>query len=266
MFEKLSKFSELFDDELPTIPLEQQLETLAGMDIRLNEGVGVGALFQNFAREELEQTPYAMLLAAMGGVYNADAPSNGADEGADAEELEALRRERAESEEDFSSDGEAPETEEDAGEDGADSVSADGKINAEAPEEARYLPVSDDILYLDSDCIEEQGIYSEILRRMGVMARGTASFADAADTLDTEKYVASVSFTLGGKVCTFDLDVQDATIDTTFFAKVNAALAEHGVGKRFFLHLAEPEILVIFSDRKTVRRLNGETGVYFEQF
>lgn len=239
MFEKLEKISSYFEEKLPSVPLETQLENLAEDGICLNDGVGVDQLLLNFTRKELEDTPYAMLLPAMGGVYPVGAVAESDEDSAD--ENAALNTESVPVDEET----EEPDT--------------DAQPNTEI-----WLPVSDDILYLDSDCIEDSGIYTEILERLSAMTHGDAAFTDITDTVDMEHYTAHIGFTYNEKSYGFDLEVQGTQIDSSFFSKINAALVENGTEKLFYLHLAEPEMLVIYSEPKQVKKLNSLTGVYFE--
>lgn len=49
-----------------TVPLEAQLQALAGYGIRTNDGVAIDDLLYRFRREQYEKQPYKLLLCALG--------------------------------------------------------------------------------------------------------------------------------------------------------------------------------------------------------
>lgn len=59
-------FKKLFGKRKPAIPLEDQLESIQSIGIRLKSGFNQESLLNEFGRNEYEKNPYELLLVAMG--------------------------------------------------------------------------------------------------------------------------------------------------------------------------------------------------------
>lgn len=198
----MERVNQWFEEKLPAVPLETQLENLARLGIALNDRVGVERLLAGFTRDELEESPYSMLFSALGGAYE--------------------------------------------------------------DENGEWLPISDDILYLDSECIEESGIYSEILSRLNAMAKGALTIADAEDEIFPDENRAEVRFTCDGGPAALSLELIEKQIDTALFLALNEKLAAKGCEKAFRLHLGDRVAAAVFLDKKNAKQLERLSGVYFE--
>ncbi|MDR3551511.1 MAG: hypothetical protein P4L75_00150 [Clostridia bacterium] len=197
-----SRLNEIFSENLPVVPLETQLAKLSSLGIVPRDGVAPGRILEKFTREELEETPYMMLLAALGGVFE--------------------------------------------------------------NEDGEWLPLSDDIVCLDTECIEEGGIYTEIVRRLCVLSKGALVLTDVSDVIDPDAGTARVSFTCDGVTGGFELELTDALIDTALFVNFNLLLSQAGVKDEFFLHLEDRDMIVIYGGANRAKQLGRLTGTHFE--
>lgn len=98
-------------------------------------------------------------------------------------------------------------------------------------EDAHYQ--SKNLLYLDTECIEDDGDYARIVSRMADMTQGSLPLADVKDHIDPEDETAWVSFTLKGRTIKFDCKFNDDWIDDRILTRLNEMLQQEAPSKTF---------------------------------
>lgn len=87
-------------------------------------------------------------------------------------------------------------------------------------EEEPWRPHCVNLLYMDTECIEDHGDYKRIVERMADITQGAMHFDNVKDYIDIDEEKAWFSFTFQGKEikinCKVDDDWLDASIMTTF--------------------------------------------------
>lgn len=122
-----------------------------------------------------------------------------------------------------------------------------------------YEPISDNILFIDANCIESADIYLEILDRLQTMTGGALALENAAVSADEGEGAINVSFTLSGEDRLFTLAENGTEIDADFFSAYNGLLREAGAAKRIYLSVSSDSLLVIFMEKKSVKPFNKLT-------
>jgi hypothetical protein len=123
---------------------------------------------------------------------------------------------------------------------------------------------SKDVLYLDTKCVQESDIYLEVLSSLLVMAKGSLELNDVEEFLDLENFDAHVSFTYKGKPYKWELRVAQDNFDMTLLVKLNNMLADENSEKSFYIQCSEETVIIIFSDKNTVKKLNKTLNLGFE--
>jgi hypothetical protein len=123
---------------------------------------------------------------------------------------------------------------------------------------------SDDVWYLDTQCIEEHGVYVQILQHLARISKGTFNPDYLKDYVDIEIGRAWVSFKYGGKEYRFDLEVKDDWFDESLICKLNKILLESNSLKQYAVAMNDQSILVGFFTPEQCMAIKDLTGVEFK--
>jgi len=93
--------------------------------------------------------------------------------------------------------------------------------------------LSNDIWYFDTECIEDDGDYSTITERFGLLAGNAMQLENIRDHVSVESGEAWVQFELDGKKYKWDARVDDDWCDTEILSKFARLLEGRNTGKRF---------------------------------
>jgi hypothetical protein len=96
-----------------------------------------------------------------------------------------------------------------------------------------WRPHCQNLWHFDTECIEDNGSYVEIAKRMASMAGSSLPLEDIADHVDIEHGEAWLRFTCRGKEHTIVCDVQDDWVDTKVFGHFVQLLATTEPNKIF---------------------------------
>jgi len=75
----------------------------------------------------------------------------------------------------------------------------------------------ENLWHFDTECIEDHGDYTRIVKCMTALTRGTLSLVDIQDYVDLEEKKAWVTFSHQGKEIRVECEVQDDFVDPAFF-------------------------------------------------
>ncbi|MEQ8155718.1 MAG: hypothetical protein ABRQ25_12670 [Clostridiaceae bacterium] len=130
--------------------------------------------------------------------------------------------------------------------------------------DGQLVLMSDDVWYFDSECIEDSGIYVEIIERLFKMSKGYLRLDNIDDYVDIENNEAWVSFDFNQKYYRWDLKVEDDWFDMTLIQKINRMLIEHGYNKKFAVVVLDQTSLIGFFSKEQLKKINDLTELKFE--
>lgn len=123
---------------------------------------------------------------------------------------------------------------------------------------------SNNIWYLDTECIEDNGDYISVIERLIAMANGRLKINNLNDYIDIESKEAKISFELNGKFYNWELVVYDDWLDMNIFSKFNDLLSELNSDKKFYVSAIDQSILVGFFNKIQLNEINKLIDVEFE--
>lgn len=103
-------------------------------------------------------------------------------------------------------------------------------------EEPPWTPHCDILWHFDSECIEDDGDYIKIAKRMMEMTQGSLVFSDIEDHVDIETGEAWLHFKCHGDPIHITCEVQDDWVDLDLFSRFVELLEEYDPGKIFIHH------------------------------
>jgi hypothetical protein len=132
-------------------------------------------------------------------------------------------------------------------------------------EEEPFLPISNNIWHLDTECIEGDGSYVRIARRMESLAGDDLKLQDVRDSIDIDDETASLTFVVDGRAVSWSPRVKSDWIDESIMTKFAQLLEEKRTGKRFtYCSLFGQDCLVGCATPEQLALLKKETGMKFD--
>ncbi|MFF3024704.1 hypothetical protein ACFVRR_18965 [Gottfriedia sp. NPDC057948] len=121
-----------------------------------------------------------------------------------------------------------------------------------------YNNCSNEIWYLDTECIEDTGDYVRIAERIKDLSKNYLDLKNIKDYVDIENQEASISFTLDEEDYCWKLEVNDDWIDEKIIVKFNDLLEIKNSNKRvYILDLRGQDCLVGIYSKEQVKKLNN---------
>ena len=90
--------------------------------------------------------------------------------------------------------------------------------------------------HFDTECIEGDGSYVHIAKRMAEMAQGSLPFSDFEDHVDVERGDAWLRFKCGGETVHLDCAIEGDWVDSSIFGTFVLLLARHDPNKVFICY------------------------------
>jgi hypothetical protein len=103
-------------------------------------------------------------------------------------------------------------------------------------EEPPWTPHCDNLWHFDTECIEGEGSYVGIAKRMAEMAQGSLPLSDIQDHVDFDAAEAWLRFKCQGKSIRIDCEVQDDWVDPSLFGHFVELLAKCDQAKLFIYY------------------------------
>jgi len=103
-------------------------------------------------------------------------------------------------------------------------------------EEPPWTPHCDNLWHFDTECIEGDGSYVHIAKRMTEMAQGSLPLSDFQDHVDIEAGEAWLRFKCQGESVRMDYEVQDDWVDPHVFSHFVDLLAKTDADKLFIYY------------------------------
>lgn len=130
--------------------------------------------------------------------------------------------------------------------------------------DGQWVSISDDLWYFDTECIEDNGIYVQIINRLIQISRGLLQLTDIDDHVDIDKNEAWVSFLLNDRPYKWDLKVDDDWFDMSLIQKLNALLFENGFDKKYAVAVIDQSCFISFFNKEQLEKINVLSGLNFE--
>lgn len=127
-----------------------------------------------------------------------------------------------------------------------------------------WIKFSNNIWYLDTECIEDNGDYIRVVERLIAMANGELKINNLNDYIDIENKEAKVYFELNEKLYNWELVVDDDWLDMNIFSKFNDLLSELNSHKKFYVSAIDQSILVGIFNKIQLNEINKLIDVEFE--
>jgi hypothetical protein len=99
-----------------------------------------------------------------------------------------------------------------------------------------WTPHCDNLWHFDTECIEGDGSYARIAKRMAEMAQGSLPLSDFQDHVDMERGKAWLRFNCRGKLVHIVCEVEDDWVDSSIFGHFVHLLAECDPNKLFIYY------------------------------
>ncbi|MFO7715087.1 hypothetical protein [Desulfosarcina sp.] len=123
---------------------------------------------------------------------------------------------------------------------------------------------TDDVWYVDTECITRPGDYIGIAERVADMSGGRLALSDLEDHVDVEAGTAWLAFKVGDRHYKWDLKVNDDWVDPEVFVRLDEVLQEHVPGVRLIYYdLGGQDCLVLMGDAIRLEQLRAATGLDF---
>ncbi|MFQ5502393.1 MAG: hypothetical protein ACE5EQ_08850 [Phycisphaerae bacterium] len=96
-----------------------------------------------------------------------------------------------------------------------------------------FDPLSDDIWYLDTESIYDNGDYRRIAERMRGLAGGDLPIEQVEDYVDMETNEAWLSFKLDEALTKWEAELNDDWLDSSIMTRFSQLLIDRGAGSRY---------------------------------
>jgi len=123
--------------------------------------------------------------------------------------------------------------------------------------------LSDDIYSFDTECVEDEDVYTTTLERLAALSKGVFSIANAHSAVDHDGQKASVSFTHKGTNHQWSLKYDDDWFDRDVINRINRLLKENGSTKCFCTCSPDQNLIVVFESEDALEKLNRLATVPF---
>lgn len=127
-----------------------------------------------------------------------------------------------------------------------------------------FIPISDNLWHLDTECIEGDGSYTRIAERMRDLAQGELPIENIRDHVDIENGDAWVAFELHDETIEWHARVDNDWIDPEILSRFCALLSSQNGSRRYsYLDLKGQECIVGCATEDELRCLRKTTGMNF---
>lgn len=131
--------------------------------------------------------------------------------------------------------------------------------------EAPYSRLSDNIWYLNVECITAPGDYVRLAQRMAILAADALPITGVHDEIDLRRGFASLFFILSGREIMWHAKIQEGWIDRHIMTNFVDLLTAQDTGKYFtYLDFPGKECLIGCATPQELAGLRKWTGLDFE--
>ncbi|MGG4218738.1 hypothetical protein ABEW32_10950 [Paenibacillus jamilae] len=136
-------------------------------------------------------------------------------------------------------------------------------LGGEVEVNGEFINVSDEMWYLDAECIEDLGDYARVIIRLGNMTK--LKLNKITDYVDIQNSTAGVSFEYKNEFIRWEMKVDDDWLDMEIFKKFNE-LIQTEQSMKLYISILDQGCLVGYFNKEQVIELNKLTKYKFEEY
>ncbi|WP_420539096.1 hypothetical protein ACN92M_16920 [Paenibacillus polymyxa] len=136
-------------------------------------------------------------------------------------------------------------------------------LGGEVEVNGEFINVSDEIWYLDAECIEDHGDYARVIMRLGNMTK--LKLNKITNYVDIQNSTAGVSFEYKKELIRWEMKVDDDWLDMEIFKKFNE-LTQTEQSMKLYISILDQGCLVGYFNQEQVIELNKLTKYKFEEY
>ncbi|TKH35740.1 hypothetical protein C1I59_17020 [Paenibacillus polymyxa] len=136
-------------------------------------------------------------------------------------------------------------------------------LGGEVEVNGEFINVSDEIWYLDAECIEDHGDYARVIMQLGNMTK--LKLNKITDYVDIQNSTAWVSFEYKNELIRWEMKVDDDWLDMEIFKKFNE-LTQTEQSMKLYISILDQGCLVGYFNKEQVIELNKLTKYKFEEY
>ena len=128
-----------------------------------------------------------------------------------------------------------------------------------------FTPITNRCWSFDTEAIEDNGAYVDIIRNLERISRGALTFTDVTDHVDIDAGDAWVSFVFNGQRYRWTMRVNDDWVDETLFENIVKLTIEHNTNGRITsLYTGDQTVMLGFETEESLAEIKRATGLPIE--
>jgi hypothetical protein len=136
-------------------------------------------------------------------------------------------------------------------------------LGGEVEVNGEFINVSEEIWYLDTECIEDHGDYARIIIRLENMTK--LNLNNITDYVDIQNGTAWVSFEYINELIRWEMKVYDDWLDMEIFKKFNE-LIKTEQSMKLYISILDQGCLMGYFNKEQVIEINKLTKYKFEEY
>ncbi|APQ60525.1 hypothetical protein PPOLYM_01751 [Paenibacillus polymyxa] len=136
-------------------------------------------------------------------------------------------------------------------------------LGGEVEVNGEFINVSEEIWYLDTECIEDHGDYARIIIRLENMTK--LNLNNITDYVDIQNGTAWVSFEYMNELIRWEMKVDDDWLDMEIFKKFNE-LIKTEQSMKLYISILDQGCLMGYFNKEQVIEINKLTKYKFEEY
>nr|WP_302055250.1 hypothetical protein [Paenibacillus sp. CH40] len=136
-------------------------------------------------------------------------------------------------------------------------------LGGEVEVNGEFINVSEEIWYLDTECIEDHGDYARIIIRLENMTK--LNLNNITDYVDIQNDTAWVSFEYMNELIRWEMKVDDDWLDMEIFKKFNE-LIKTEQSMELYISILDQGCLMGYFNKEQVIEINKLTKYKFEEY
>ncbi|WP_254664498.1 MULTISPECIES: hypothetical protein [Paenibacillus] len=136
-------------------------------------------------------------------------------------------------------------------------------LGGEVEVNGEFINVSEEIWYLDTECIEDHGEYARIIIRLENMTK--LNLNNITDYVDIQNGTAWVSFEYMNELIRWEMKVDDDWLDMEIFKKFNE-LIKTEQSMKLYISILDQGCLMGYFNKEQVIEINKLTKYKFEEY
>lgn len=130
-------------------------------------------------------------------------------------------------------------------------------LGGEREVENIWKPLSEDVYSFDTECIEDDDAYKDVLERLVAITKGELCISNIRSTVNHEDRTATLSFVYNSVNYEWDLEYDDDWFDCAVLTKINKLLQGENSNKLFYGWGPDQCLIVLFTTQSVVDELNS---------